>query len=52
MDDEKIVELYLNRDEAAIAYTQQKYAGRLTMIANGILEDQGAAEECVNDTFL
>ena len=52
MDDEKIVELYLNRNEEAISHTQRKYSASLTRIAESILGDAGAAEECVNDTYL
>ena len=52
MDDEKIVELYLNRNEEAISCTQQKYSFRLTKIAESILNNPENAEECVNDTYL
>lgn len=52
MDDEKIVELYLSRDEAALANTSDKYGTRLRNLANNILEDISAAEECENDTYM
>ena len=52
MEDEKIVELYIRRDELAIEETQTKYGRRLESISKRIVEDNGAAEECVNDTYL
>lgn len=52
MDDNRIVELYLSRDESAIRETQEKYGARLRQTAYRILEDRGAAEECENDTYL
>ena len=52
MDDAKIVELYLARDESAISETSAKYGARLRGIADRILDDLTAAEECENDTYL
>ena len=52
MDDSKIVELYLSRNESAISQTAQKYGAGLRRIANRILGDQESAEECENDTYL
>ena len=52
MDDDKIIELYLSRDESAIRETQEKYGSRLRQTAYRILENHGAAEECENDTYL
>lgn len=52
MDDSKIVDLYFARDESAISQTAEKYGARLRGIANRILEDPSAAEECENDTYL
>lgn len=52
MDDEKIVALYLRRDERALSLTAEKYGGKLRAVANNLLCDQGAAEECENDTYL
>ena len=37
MDDEKIVQLYWNRDEQAIPATAQKYGNYCTSIAKNIL---------------
>ncbi len=52
MDDERIVELFLNRKEEAIARVTEKYGIRLRNLANGILNDWTAAQECENDTYL
>lgn len=51
MDDGQIVELYLHRDEAAIARTTEKYGRRLRTLAQGMVEDAQTAEECENDTY-
>ena len=52
MDDTRIVELFYSRDEIAIAAAAEKYGARLRAIARGVLGDDGAAEECVNDAWL
>lgn len=52
MDDNKIIELFFARDEGAIETAGREYGAYCTAIARGILNDQGAAEECVNDTWL
>lgn len=52
MDDSKIVDLYLSRDESAISQTSQKYGLKLRRIANQILNNMESAEECENDTYL
>lgn len=52
MDDEKIVELFLNKDESAITQTAEKYGVRLRSIAQRITADLSVAEECENDTYL
>jgi len=52
LDDNRIVELYLQRDETAITETAMVYGGRLRMLSYGILQDAEAAEECENDTYL
>lgn len=51
MDDGQIVELYLNRDESAIARTAEKYGRRLRTLALGVVEDAQTAEECENDAY-
>lgn len=52
MEDGKIVELYLRRDETAIGQTADKYGSRLRALAYGIVRDNQTAEECENDTYL
>lgn len=52
MTDEKIVELYWDRDEEAIAKTQEKYGHYLTKIAYNILLDMEDSAESVNDTYM
>ena len=52
MEDEKIVELYFERSEAAISETQTKYGRYCYAIAYNILYSNEDAEECVNDTYI
>ena len=52
MDDSKIVDLYLSRNESAISQTAQKYGLKLRQIADSILNNMASAEECENDTYL
>ncbi len=52
MEDEQIVELYLNRDESAVHHTAKKYGRRLRTLALGVVGDMQTAEECENDTYL
>ena len=52
MEDEKIVQLYWDRDERAIPATAAKYGGYCTSIAQNILGSAEDAEECVNDTYM
>lgn len=52
MDDPKIVDLFLQRDEAAIFHAREKYGRRLRRLAYGIVQDTQAAEGCENDTYL
>lgn len=52
MDDIEIVELYWQRDEAAIACTDKKYRHYLHTIAYHILSNREDSQESVNDTYL
>ena len=52
LPDEKIIELYWNRNETAITETDKKYGNYLFAIANNIVNDRMDCEECVNDTYL
>ena len=51
MKDAEIVELYWNRDEAAIAATSERYGNYCYSIAYHILQCSEDAKECVNDTY-
>ena len=52
MEDKRIIELYFDRDEAAIKETKSKYGKLLFSIAYRILGDRYDSEECENDTYL
>lgn len=52
MDDDKIVQLYWDRKEQAIAESSKKYGAYCSTIAHNILFNRADAEECVNDTWL
>lgn len=52
MEDSEIVDLYWDRDEAAIAHTQEKFDRYLTKIAWNILANAEDSRESVNDTYL
>lgn len=51
MEDDKIIELYWNRNEEAIRLTSEKYGAFCYHIAHNILRDAEDAGECVNDTW-
>ena len=51
MEDEAIVQLYWDRDEAAIYETDRKYARYLAKIAHNVLGDLEDSRESVNDTY-
>lgn len=51
LEDAQIVQLYWDRDTAAISETDVKYGKYCTKIAMNILSSAGDAEECVNDTY-
>lgn len=52
MEDKQIVDLYWERSESAITETEKKYGKYCHYIAYQILENDGDAEEVVNDTYL
>ena len=52
MEDFKIIELFFERKECAIAETERKYGRYLSKIAYNILFDPEDSEECVNDTYM
>lgn len=50
--DERIVELYFERNEDAILETDRKYRPYLYTIAHNILNDRFDCEECLDDTYM
>ena len=50
MEDEKIIGLYWERNEAAITATSSKYGKLIFRFASNILLNQEDSEECVNET--
>lgn len=52
MEDEKIIDLYWERNERAITCTEEKYGAYLKRIAKNILRDEQDCGECLNDTWL
>lgn len=51
-DDAEIVELYWQRNEIAIEYTQQKYETLCISISNNILSNHCDVEECLSDMYI
>lgn len=52
VNDEKIVALFWNRDESALAETEKRYGDYCLYIAENVLRNARDAEECVNDALL
>ena len=52
MEDTLIIDLYFERNEQAIAETEQKYGKYCFTVANNILSNGQDSEECVNDTYV
>ena len=52
MEDSLIVDLYFERNEQAIAETQNKYGRLCTKIAAGILKRYEDAEEAVSSSYM
>lgn len=52
MEDEKIIELYWQCSQEAVAVTAEKYGPYCTAVARHILPDRRDTEECVADTWL
>ena len=52
MEDSKIIDLYLARDEDAIRHTAEAYGRRLFALADNILKNDQDADESVNDTYM
>ena len=51
MEDTKIVDLFWQRDQSAIAQADRKYGKYCYAIAYGILSSREDSEECVSDTW-
>ena len=51
MDDNKIVDLFFERDERAIELTEEKYGKYCFAVAFNILNSTEDSKECVNDTY-
>ena len=52
VEDNKIVELFIKRDESAIKEVSIKYGNKLNNIAKNILDNISDAQECENDTYM
>ena len=52
VSDDKIIELFWQRDEKAIKETDIKYISFLMSIAYNIVHDRCDCEECLNDTYI
>ena len=52
MEDGKIVDLYLERNEDAVMETKAKYGSRLFSLSRRITGNREDAGECENDTYL
>ncbi len=52
LSDEKIIDLYWQKDEAAIKQTDLKYRNYLYTVAYNIVHDHLDCEKCLNDTYL
>ena len=52
MEDKKIIELFWQRSEEAVAAAAEKYGAYCKKVAENILGSPEDAEECVNDTWL
>lgn len=52
MEDERIVDLYWERDERAIEESERKYGKLLRSVSYSCTGSREDAEECTNDTYL
>lgn len=51
MDDNEIVQLFWERNEAALVETEKKHGKRCRFIAENILNNREDAGECLNDSY-
>ena len=52
MTDERLIEMFLSRDEGAIAAAEEKYRPFCHSVLSNILPNKEDREECVNDVLL
>lgn len=52
MEDERIIDLYFERNENAISETASKYGSMIRSISYNILKNKSDSDECENDTYL
>ena len=52
MEDGRIVDLFIDRDQNAISQMAGQYGFRIRRLAYNILHDEETAKECENDTYL
>ena len=52
MEDSRIIDLYLLRDDDAVKQTADKYGKRLRSLSYAIVQNRQTAEECENDTYI
>ena len=52
MEDSKIIQLFWERDEAAVSAVSEKYGRYCAAVARNIIGNEQLAEECVNDTLM
>ena len=52
MEDSKIIQLFWERDEAAVSAVSEKYGRYCAAVARNMIGNEQLAEECVNDTLM
>ena len=52
MEDSKIIQLFWERNEAALTAVSEKYGRYCSAIARNLLGNEQSVEECVNDTWM
>ena len=52
MTDERLIEMFLSRDEGAIAASEEKYLPFCHSVLSNILPNKEDREECINDAML
>lgn len=52
MEDERIIDLYWERSQQAIVWSEKKYGNYCGRIADNVLHNREDCEECLNDTWL